>query len=291
MRTQSVDTRPEVERVLIEMIRKAPITKRFGFVQAWSASLIEAGVQSIQFAHPDVDETEARLRYAERHHGKECMDEVRSAVQERQVTIAAIPDFQAALMPIVEMLEQHTIAYALSGSVARSLYGMQRASFQIDVMADCDKQLLVAFSEQCEASYLLCQDVAQTSMPRQTAFTLMHLPSLLPIVVTLPHLSYEQEMLSRVQPLVLITGSRPVRVIAPEDAVLLALRDYHEDGEVADDIWLDLLGVLKVQGNNLDLPLLASWAEKLQVGDLLRQALIDAGLRETSSKEYEKARK
>jgi hypothetical protein len=280
MRTQSVDTRPEVERVLIEMIREAPITKRFGFVQAWSASLIEAGVQAIQYTHPDVDETEARLRYAERHYGKECMDEARCAVQQRQVTIAATPDFQAALMPIVEMLEQHAIAYALSGSVARSLYGMQRASFQIDVMADCDKQLLAALSKQCEALYLLCQGAAPASMLCHTAFTLMHLPSLLSIVVTLPRLSYEQEMLDRAQPLVLLAGSRPVRVIAPEDTVLLALRDYREDGERADDTWLDLLGVLKVQGNNLDLPLLASWAEKLQVGDLLRQALIDAGLRE-----------
>jgi len=280
MRTQSVDTRPEVERVLIEMIRKAPITKRFVFVQAWSASLIEAGVQSIQYTHSDVDETEARLRYAERHLGKKCMDEVRCALLRRQVTVATHPDFQAALTPLIEMLEQHTISYALSGSVAHSLYGMQRASFQVDILADCDKQLLTTISDQCEASYLLSQDAAPASMQCHRAFTLMHLPSLLPIVVTLPRLSYEQEMLDRAQPLVLIAGSRPVRVIAPEDAVLLALREYHEDGEVADDIWLDLLGVLKVQGNNLDLPLLASRAEKLQVGDLLRQALIDAGLRE-----------
>ena len=43
MRTQSIDTSPDAERVLIEMIRKAPITKRFAFVQAWTASMVEAG--------------------------------------------------------------------------------------------------------------------------------------------------------------------------------------------------------------------------------------------------------
>lgn len=291
MRTQSVDTRPEAKRVLIKLIRNAPITKRFGFVQAWSASLVEAGVQAIQSSHPNVDETEVRLRYAERHLGKECIENVRSALRRRQITVAAYLDFQAALMLLVEVLEHHTIPYTLSGSVVRSLYGMQRATFQIDVLAGGDCNQLVTLADQSKASYLLCQDAAPTSMPFQTTFTLMHLFSPLPIVISLPHSSFEQEVLSHAQSLVLVESGLPVQVITPEDTVLLALRDYRESGETADDDWLDLLGVLKVQGNTLDLPLLASRAEQLQMADLLQQALSDAGLREVSSREDEEARR
>lgn len=287
MRTQSVDTRPEAERVLIELIRKAAITKRFGFVQAWSASLVEAGVQAIQSAHPDVGETEARLRYAEQHLGKECIEQVRCALVRQQVTVATTLGLQAALLPFAETLEQHALAYALSGSVARSLYGMQRAAFQIDMLADGDHYLLATLADQREATYLLCQDAAQASMPCRTSFTFIHLPSLLPVVIALAHSSPVQKILGRAQPLALIAGNRPVNVIVPEDAVLLALREYRESDETADDVWLDLLGVLKVQGNMLDLTLLVSLAEQLQVDDLLQQAFSDAGLREPPSREDE----
>ena len=44
MKTQSPDTSLDAELVLIEMIRKAPVSKRFAFVQAWTASMLEREV-------------------------------------------------------------------------------------------------------------------------------------------------------------------------------------------------------------------------------------------------------
>ncbi len=46
MRTQSEDTSPEMERVQIELIRKASTSKRFAIMQAWSQLLIEANKQT-----------------------------------------------------------------------------------------------------------------------------------------------------------------------------------------------------------------------------------------------------
>lgn len=42
----------------------------------------------------------------------------------------------------------------------------------------------------------------------------------------------------------------------------------------------NLLGVLKVQGTNLDIGYLQRWASSLRVADLLERALMDAGLKE-----------
>ena len=47
MRTQSEDTSPEMERVQIELIRKASIAKRFEIMQSWSQLLIEANKQRV----------------------------------------------------------------------------------------------------------------------------------------------------------------------------------------------------------------------------------------------------
>ena len=70
---------------------------------------------------------------------------------------------------------------------------------------------------------------------------------------------------------------RPV-VASPEDTVLLKLRWYRLGHEVARQQWSDAVGVMKVQGNALDVGYLMEWARRLQVADLLQKALQDAGL-------------
>jgi hypothetical protein len=50
------------------------------------------------------------------------------------------------------------------------------------------------------------------------------------------------------------------------------------DGIVNDAEWNDLLGILKVQGTQLDLAQLTFWAHQLGAGHLLPLALNDAGL-------------
>ena len=51
-------------------------------------------------------------------------------------------------------------------------------------------------------------------------------------------------------------------------------------GGVSDRQWNDILGVLKVQGTNLDMAYLQRWASALDVAELLQRALVDAGLME-----------
>ena len=84
MRTQSMDTSPEAERVQIELIRKAPLTKRIALMEAWSQFLIEANKQSIRQAHPNASEEEVRLIFVEMHYGKKLADGVREALARRK---------------------------------------------------------------------------------------------------------------------------------------------------------------------------------------------------------------
>src|SRR5258708_21018991 len=92
MRTQSIDTSPDAERVLIDMIRMASFTRRFSFVQSWSHAMIEGGRINVQQLYPQADEQEALLLYAERHYAKDVVDEWRAALQECVVHPSGIPD-------------------------------------------------------------------------------------------------------------------------------------------------------------------------------------------------------
>ena len=84
MRTQSEDTSPEMERVQIELIRKAPVTKRFATMQAWSQFLIEANKQRIHKDHPDASEEEVALIFVARNYGQALADGLRDDLARRQ---------------------------------------------------------------------------------------------------------------------------------------------------------------------------------------------------------------
>jgi len=66
---------------------------------------------------------------------------------------------------------------------------------------------------------------------------------------------------------------RHAYVISAEDIVLAKLDWYRMGNEVSDRQWLDVLGVLKVQGNRLDRDYMRRMADELGVADLLQRAL------------------
>ena len=58
-----------------------------------------------------------------------------------------------------------------------------------------------------------------------------------------------------------------------EDTILAKLEWFRLGGETSDRQWRDVLGVIKVQGDRLDLTHLRKWAAELGVDDLLEKAL------------------
>ena len=84
MRTQSEGTSPEMERVQIDLIRKASPAKRFAIMQAWSQLLIEANKQHIRKDHPDASEEEISLMFVARHYGQVLADGLRADMARRQ---------------------------------------------------------------------------------------------------------------------------------------------------------------------------------------------------------------
>ena len=73
-------------------------------------------------------------------------------------------------------------------------------------------------------------------------------------------------------------GDRVLYVTSAECLVLAKLAWYRKGGEVSDQQWRDVLGVLKVQGHLLDLEFLRTQASALNSDDLLERSLVEAGL-------------
>lgn len=281
MRTQSADTSPDAERVLIGMIRKAPVSKRFGFVQDWTQAMIEGGKLNVKQIYPRSTEWDVQLLYAERQYGKGLVDELRAAVHTRQSHFPDTLNFQGIINPLVEVFDNLKVSYALAGSLASSMYGMQRATLQLDIVADISQSQISFFIEQLAPEYFFHAEDVQKALKQRTSFMLIHLASLLKVVVSFPQSrAFDRGIFHRSRYLTLVEGHRPIPVLSPEDVVTLLLEQFQKSSECMDDVWYDLLGLLKVQGSLLDLDYLDKYARLLNVLPLLQRALIDAGLKE-----------
>jgi len=281
MKTQSPDTSLDAELMLIGMIRKAPMSKRFAFVQAWTASMLEAGSQYVRQLHPQASDEEVRFLFIERQYGKNLADDLRWALDTYGIQVADTPDYLRATLPLAKICEDLDIPYALSGSLASSLYGLQRATLQIDFVAGLRQKHLPSFCAQLTGLYLLHKEEIEAAIRQKNCFTLVHLESLLKVIVTLPGmLTIGQQIFHRVRKITLVEGEQPVPVLSPEQMILLLLEAFKRSNERADDLWYDLLGMVKVQGTDLDMPFLTQQAALLGVTELLARALVDAGLRD-----------
>lgn len=84
MKTQSEDTHPEVERVQIELLRKAGTTRRLQLGLTFSGEVLEMAQRGIRRANPNASDLELKLIFVEINYGKDLADRVRAYLVKRQ---------------------------------------------------------------------------------------------------------------------------------------------------------------------------------------------------------------
>ena len=65
-------------------------------------------------------------------------------------------------------------------------------------------------------------------------------------------------------------------IASAEDTILSKLEWYRRGGETSERQWEDVIGVMKVQGEQLDEAYLDRWAAELGVSDLIERARREA---------------
>jgi hypothetical protein len=76
MRTQSPDTSPEAEQVLIGLLRRAPAWRRLQLADRMSTTVRELCLVGLRTRHPTASEAEVRRRFADIHLGSELAAKV-----------------------------------------------------------------------------------------------------------------------------------------------------------------------------------------------------------------------
>jgi len=194
------------------------------------------------------------------------------------------PDIIVALDMVIGCFEKLGIAYYIGGSVASSAYGIARATMDVDLVANVEIRQVDRLVKALEKDYYIDAEMVRDAIHRSASFNLIHLETMIKIdVFIVKNQPYDSEALARRHPDTLDEeNSRRFYLSSPEDIILSKLQWYHRSGRVSQQQWKDVLGVLKVQGDKLDLEYLKRWASRLNLSDLLNRSFDDSGMTEST---------
>ncbi|HEY6409837.1 MAG TPA: hypothetical protein VIY29_20450, partial [Ktedonobacteraceae bacterium] len=126
MTTQSVDTHPEAERIMIDLIRKVPMSKRFRLVQSLTQSAFWSSLHAWQERHREVDGQEAAICYVSCSYGPALAQRVQAALEMRERCHVQPVDLVTVMLPALGVFDELGAPCYLGGSLASSLHGMQQ---------------------------------------------------------------------------------------------------------------------------------------------------------------------
>ena len=291
MKTLSSDTHPSIEMIHIELIRRVSISRRLDIVSSLAGTtrqLYWDGI-CVRYNNEPIDRLKERfgvLLYGDKvitqrvRHLISSSDNAGKHVQERDTLKMKPPGIIEITLKVIDIFEKLGIRYNIGGSLASSAFGIPRATMDIDIVADIKHEDIPLLQEYLKKEFYADMDMIREAVRRKSSFNIIHLESLykVDIFILQEHPFDLQALARRVQKKVSEDNPQEPFFSTPEDIILNKLKWYQDGGGVSDRQWNDILGVLKVQGKNLDMPHLSEWAEKLNLSALLARAIEEAGV-------------
>lgn len=183
----------------------------------------------------------------------------------------------AALSPVLALLEDLDVEYAIGGSVASSTYGFPRATMDVDLVAVVDSRLSDRFEKELGDDYYVSADMIRDAIRARSSFNLIHRPTMTKIDIFIAEDTEFARSAHRRRRRTILTpapAELEAWVLSPEDVILRKL-EWARRGETVSEVqWRDVVGVIRVQ-TSLDIAYLRRWAAVLEVGDLLEDALTE----------------
>jgi hypothetical protein len=187
-------------------------------------------------------------------------------------------DMVALALRVARALDAVGARYMLVGSVASSFHGDPRTTNDIDFVTSLTAAQVPALSAALGEEFDIDEDALAAAMRSGGSWNIFFTPWMAKIDL----FAFAGSELQRTQLARAVrvkTAAGELNVLSPADSVLSKLVWFKDGGEVSDQQWRDILGVLRVNASTLDLKDLREWALRLQVLPLLEKALAGATAR------------
>jgi hypothetical protein len=174
--------------------------------------------------------------------------------------------------------EKLGIPYLVGGSLASSLHGIPRATNDVDMVADIKYEHISALIKALEAEFYIDGEMIKEAIQQQRSFNVIHLATMFKIDVFIlkPDSASQEEMKRRGRYQISDTPDRELFISSAEDVIIQKLCWFQLGGSVSERQWADVIGVLQVQGEQLDYVYLERMARHRGVHGLFTQAMKDA---------------
>jgi hypothetical protein len=171
---------------------------------------------------------------------------------------------------IVELLDRAGVQYMVAGSVISSYYGEPRTTRDVDIVIGIDPLAVESFVRRLDPSRFYSDLEPSTLLAPGSMFNVIETQSgwKVDLIVRKDRPFSEAEFARRLRREVLGVD---LTVATPEDVILTKL-EWAEIG-ASDQQLDDVSGIIRVQGDSLDIEYLRRWASDLGVDDLLADLL------------------
>jgi hypothetical protein len=191
------------------------------------------------------------------------------------------PDILQAIQPVTAAFEKLSIPYYIGGSIASSIYGIARATMDVDMVVDMQAHHISALKQLLEKEYYIDENMMKQAAKNVSSFNLIHLKTMIKIDVFFHKAdTYARQAISRKRKDTIEEDSSALEFYfsSPEDIIISKLQWYEMGNRTSERQWLDILGVMKVQGTHLDKKYLQYWCAELNILALLESACHDADI-------------
>lgn len=181
---------------------------------------------------------------------------------------------------IAAALEALSVPYFVGGSLASSVYGIPRATQDVDLVAELSLEHASPPAVALAGEFYVDCDMIADAIRRRASFNVVHLATMFTADVFVPGRdSWTREELkrARLEEFDMENGSLTIRFASPEDTLPHKLVWYKLGNEVSERQWRDVLGIMKIQGAQLDNSYLDTWADAVDVVSLLNRARRELG--------------
>ena len=266
-RAQSIDTSVEADRFVFTLLRQKSNSDRMAMSAALSKGARELSLMGLSKTFQQLSPTEFARKVAFIWLGHQWP----TGFSPQGEPMSWIQDSLQLAKQLHPIFETAGIDYYITGGVAATAYGDPRTTRDLDVVLNINKSDIAGLVGALEAVGFYVPGIEDVVTGRLSTLQIIHQETVLQADLMLSGTAdYDRIKFQRRR---LENG---LYFISPEDIVLSKLK-WRKTSQ-SEKQWRDVLGVLKVQGELLDLEYLRKWAVQLELSDDLALAYQEAGL-------------
>jgi hypothetical protein len=272
---QAKDTSVEADIYFFNKLRQLSLKQRIEWYASHDRGVKKLCLTGIKWRHRNAQFEEIRLLFARAVLAEKFSPDFQPTSNNETMWIQ---DSIALAGSLHLLLESINVPYYVSGGVASSIHGEARSTRDLDLVIQIQVSQIDFLVQTLEAAGYYCPIGAVEDMKqeREKTLSITHMETIANAdLIVMDNSPFAISQMSR-RMLLDVEGVQPFWIASPEDLILQKL--LWGRGSGSEKQWRDVLGILKLQCESLNYIYLTEWAEFLNIFDVLRQALTEAGI-------------